>query len=94
MKFALRTSGNPETLMASAQREIWRIELAAIVDEVKTMSQRIDDTLSPRRPWLGDGDEPLTGETAIRSGPDRSAHDHGSGDAARRCRHARMLASC
>jgi putative ABC transport system permease protein len=49
MEFALRTSGNPETLMASAQRAIWRIEPAAIIDEVQTMSQRIDDTLSPRR---------------------------------------------
>jgi putative ABC transport system permease protein len=49
MEFALRTTGNPETLMASAQREIRRIEPSAIIDEVQTMSQRIDDTLSPRR---------------------------------------------
>jgi len=49
MEFALRTTGNPETLLASAQREIRRIEPAAIIDEVQTMSQRIDDTLSPRR---------------------------------------------
>jgi putative ABC transport system permease protein len=49
MEFALRTTGNPETLLASAQREVQHIEPAAIIDEVQTMSQRIDDTLSPRR---------------------------------------------
>jgi len=49
MEFAIRTTGNPELLTASAQREIYRIEPAAIIDSVQTMSQRIDDTLSPRR---------------------------------------------
>ena len=49
MEFAIRAAGNPEMLMASAQREIRRIEPAAIIDTVQTMSQRIDDTLSPRR---------------------------------------------
>lgn len=49
MEFALRTIGNPETLMASAQREIRRIEPATIIDQVQTMSQRVNDTLSPRR---------------------------------------------
>jgi hypothetical protein len=48
MEFALRTTGNLETLLASAQREVWRIEPAAIIDGVQTMSQRIDDTLLPR----------------------------------------------
>jgi putative ABC transport system permease protein len=49
MEFAIRTAGDPELLMASAQREIRRIEPAAIIDSVQTMSERIDDTLSPRR---------------------------------------------
>jgi hypothetical protein len=49
MELALRTTGNPQTLIASAQREIRRIEPAAIIDEVQTMSQRILDTQSPRR---------------------------------------------
>jgi putative ABC transport system permease protein len=48
MELALRTTGNPETLLASAQREVWRTEPAAIIDGVRTMSQRIDDTLLPR----------------------------------------------
>jgi putative ABC transport system permease protein len=49
MEFAIRTSGDPELLTASAQREIRRIEPAAIIDNVQTMARRIDDTLSPRR---------------------------------------------
>ena len=49
MEFAIRTSGNPEMAMASAQQEIWHIEPAAIIDNVQTMSQRIDETLAPRR---------------------------------------------
>jgi putative ABC transport system permease protein len=49
MEFAIRAAGNPEMVMASAQRELQRIEPAAMIDNVQTMSQRIDDTLSPRR---------------------------------------------
>jgi putative ABC transport system permease protein len=49
MEFAIRTAGDPELLTASAQREIRRIEPAAIIDNVQTMARRIDDTLSPRR---------------------------------------------
>jgi putative ABC transport system permease protein len=49
MEFAFRTTDDPATLLASAQREVRRIEPAVVVDSVKTMSQRIDDTLSPRR---------------------------------------------
>jgi putative ABC transport system permease protein len=49
MECAVQTTGNPETIMVSAQRELQRIEPAAMIDNVQTMSQRIDDTLSPRR---------------------------------------------
>jgi putative ABC transport system permease protein len=49
MEFAIRTSGDPALLTASAEREIRRIEPAAIIDNVQTMARRIDDTLSPRR---------------------------------------------
>jgi putative ABC transport system permease protein len=35
--------------MASAQRELWSVEPAAMIDNVQTMSQRIGETLSPRR---------------------------------------------
>jgi ABC-type antimicrobial peptide transport system permease subunit len=49
MEFAIRTAGSPEMIMASAQKELSRIEPAATIDNVETMSQRIDGTLSPRR---------------------------------------------
>jgi putative ABC transport system permease protein len=49
MEFAIRTAGSPEMAMASAQKELSRIEPAATIDKVETMSQRIDGTLSPRR---------------------------------------------
>jgi putative ABC transport system permease protein len=49
MEFAIRTTGDPGIAMASARRELWRIEPAATIDNVQTMSQRIGETLSPRR---------------------------------------------
>jgi putative ABC transport system permease protein len=49
MEFAIRGTGNPEIAMASAQRELSKIEPAATIDNVQTMSQRIGETLSPRR---------------------------------------------
>jgi putative ABC transport system permease protein len=49
MEFAIRTTGNPQMIMVSAQREARRIEPAALIDRTQTMSQRIDVTLSPRR---------------------------------------------
>ena len=49
MEFAVRTKDNPEMIMASAQRELLRIEPGATIDNVQTLSQRIGDTLSPRR---------------------------------------------
>jgi putative ABC transport system permease protein len=49
MEIAIRTASNPETILAAAQREIRRIEPAVIVDRVQTMSQRLDDSVAPRR---------------------------------------------
>lgn len=49
MEYAIRTADNPEMTLASAQRELLRIEPGATIDHVQTMSQRIGDTLSPRR---------------------------------------------
>jgi putative ABC transport system permease protein len=49
MEFAIRTTADPERTLASAQRELLRIEPGATIDHVQTMSQRIGDTLSPRR---------------------------------------------
>ena len=49
MEIAIRTSAQPETIITAAQREIRRIEPAVIVDRVQTMSQRIDDSVAPRR---------------------------------------------
>jgi putative ABC transport system permease protein len=49
MEVAIRTAANPETIVPAAQREVRRIEPAVIVDHVQTMSQRIDDSVAPRR---------------------------------------------
>jgi putative ABC transport system permease protein len=49
MQLAIRTSGNPEQLMASAQRELHRIEPGVLIDHVQTMSQRIDGAVAQRR---------------------------------------------
>jgi predicted permease len=49
MEFAIRTATDPGMILASAQRELLRIEPTATIDRVQTMSERIGDTLSPRR---------------------------------------------
>jgi putative ABC transport system permease protein len=49
MEIAIRTAANPETILAAAQREIRQVEPSVIVDRVQTMSQRIDDSVAPRR---------------------------------------------
>ncbi len=49
MEIAIRTAANPETVITAAQREIRQVEPAVIVDRVQTMSQRIDDSVAPRR---------------------------------------------
>ena len=49
MQIAIRTVGDPEKVAAAAQRELRRVEPALIIDRVETMSQRIDESVAPRR---------------------------------------------
>jgi putative ABC transport system permease protein len=49
MEVAVRTPGDPAMVIAAAQRELRKIEPALIIDHVQTMSQRIDDSVAPRR---------------------------------------------
>ena len=49
MEVAIRTAGDPQWIAASAQRELRRIEPALLIDKVQTMSQRISDSVAPRR---------------------------------------------
>jgi putative ABC transport system permease protein len=46
---AIRTTGSPDTVVAAAQRELRSIEPALIIDKVQAMSQRISDSVAPRR---------------------------------------------
>jgi putative ABC transport system permease protein len=49
MELAIRTAGDPATVIAAAQRELRSIEPRLLIDKVQTMSQRIDDSVAPRR---------------------------------------------
>jgi putative ABC transport system permease protein len=49
MEIAIRTVANPESVISAAQRDLRQIEPAVIVDRVQTMSQRIGDSVAPRR---------------------------------------------
>ncbi len=49
MEVAIRTAGDPEMVIAAAQRELRSIEPALMIDRVETMAQRIDDSVAPRR---------------------------------------------
>ncbi len=46
---AVRASGDPRRVIASVRAELRAMEPALLVDKVQTMSERIGDTVSPRR---------------------------------------------
>jgi putative ABC transport system permease protein len=49
MEIAIRTAGDPQMVIAAAQRELRSIEPALMIDKVETMAQRVDDSVAPRR---------------------------------------------
>ena len=49
MEVAIRGAGDSQMAVAAAQRELKRIEPGLIIDKVQTMSQRIGDSIAPRR---------------------------------------------
>ncbi|HUO29136.1 MAG TPA: ABC transporter permease [Bryobacteraceae bacterium] len=49
MEIAIRTSGSPARLGAAAARELRRIEPGLIIDQVQEMSQKIHQSVAPRR---------------------------------------------
>ena len=49
MEIAIRATGDAQTVLASAQRELRQIEPALMIDKVQSMSQRIEDSVAPRR---------------------------------------------
>jgi predicted lysophospholipase L1 biosynthesis ABC-type transport system permease subunit len=46
---AARVSGDPAGAIASIRRELRSIEPAVLIDQAETMSQRIDESVAPRR---------------------------------------------
>jgi putative ABC transport system permease protein len=49
MRFAVRTTGAPETLVGPVTAALRRLEPRVVVDQVATMDARIGDSLRPRR---------------------------------------------
>jgi predicted permease len=49
MELAIQSTGDSTGVLAAAQRELRNIEPGVLIDRVKTMSQRIDDSVAPRR---------------------------------------------
>lgn len=49
MELAVRVAGEPSAAIAGLRRELRRIEPGLLIDQVETMSQRIDDSVAPRR---------------------------------------------
>jgi putative ABC transport system permease protein len=49
MELALRVAGDPATAMRAASAELRRMEPALVIDNAATMSQRIGDSVAPRR---------------------------------------------
>jgi putative ABC transport system permease protein len=49
MEVAIRVVGDPQMVIAAAQRELRSLEPALMIDKVETMAQRIDDSVAPRR---------------------------------------------
>ena len=46
---AIRTQGDPRSVIASARAELRRIEPGLLIDKVQTMDERIGDSVAPRR---------------------------------------------
>jgi putative ABC transport system permease protein len=46
---AVRTQGDPQSVMASAPRELRKVEPGLVIERVTTMVQRINDSVAPRR---------------------------------------------
>ncbi len=46
---AVRTQGDPSTIISEVRSELHRIEPTLLVDNVATMDQRIEDSVSPRK---------------------------------------------
>jgi putative ABC transport system permease protein len=46
---AVRSAGDPAALLASVRAELHRLEPALLIDQVETMSQRIGESVAPRR---------------------------------------------
>ena len=49
MELAIRVAGDPSAVIAGMRSELRRMEPALLIDQVQTMSQRIDDSVAPRR---------------------------------------------
>jgi predicted permease len=46
---AIRTAGDPATIISEVRNEMHRLEPSALVDNIATMDQRIDESVSPRK---------------------------------------------
>jgi putative ABC transport system permease protein len=46
---AVRSTGGPANVMGSVRAELRKLEPALLIDKTQTMSERIDDSVSPRR---------------------------------------------
>ncbi len=49
MELAIRVSGDPSSVIAGMRTELRRIEPLLVIDQVQTMSQRIEQSVAPRR---------------------------------------------
>ena len=49
MELAIRVAGDPSAVIAGMRSELRRMEPALLIDQVQTMSQRIEDSVAPRR---------------------------------------------
>jgi len=49
MELAIRVAGDPSAVIAGMRNELRRMEPALLIDQVQTMSERINDSVAPRR---------------------------------------------
>ena len=49
MELAIRVAGDPAPVIAGMRSELRRMEPALLIDQVRTMLERIDDSVAPRR---------------------------------------------